>query len=774
MTDTIRQSARAQPRHRQSRRRKTSAFTVLALAAAAGIAGAAAGCHPTGTTFADQLEAAVFAALVTFVCSRASRETLLVFSAVTLVMSRSWLYIPAAAALLVAFYSVSLPHSRRRLGALVGALGVEALLRWPPIAFHGSTAAVAGAVLIPVLVSAYQRMSTAERRRAKEILTLTGTAVVVLSIPVLIAAALARTDISAGQSAAQAALGEMSNGNSALATTQLRAATAEFGNASSKLGSWWTSLANLVPVVAQQRRALAGGTVTARTLIAAAVREVPSLDYHQLNYHKGQVDLARIIAMLGPAQILDRSLFQAQARLTAIPSPWLVGPIQSRLSTFERKLGQAKASADLAVEAIPVVPSMLGSDRPRHYFVAFVTPSESRGLDGIVGAYGELTAANGHVSLTRSGPVSPDLDSALPLSGGSLTGLPDFMARYGQFSPGSYFQDVTFSPDFPTVAEVISQLYPQAGGDQIDGVLMVDPYGIAPLLSITGPIAIPGLSQPLTSKNAPEILLKGQYLTEGAISTGNTARHDLLQDALHLTFQRLVNGSLPAPRVLSRALDPSVLAGRIALWSVHPEDGPLLQALHLGDAFPKPHGGDLLAVSAQNAGANKIDAYLHQSTLDHVLFDPATGAVKATVTVSLRNDAPASGLPPIVIANPDAPGTPPGANYDWLSVYTPLALKHVTLDGASTTLSVGHELGVTVYSRWVLVPSKATTKLTLSLTGTTTPGSPYVLHLRMQPSANPVMFHATVALTNGHGSRGPQMSWTAGPSVDQSHVFQDR
>ena len=441
---------------------------------------------------------------------------------------------------------------------------------------------------------------------------------------------------------------------------------------------------------------------------------------------------------------------------------------------FDKNLGRAKSSTDLAVKAIPVLPTMLGSGQPRHYFVAFMTPAESRGLGGIVGAYGELTAENGHISLTRSGDDA-SLDDALPPNGGVLTGLSDFTARYGQFNPGTFFQDVTFSPDLPTVSKVISQLYPQAGGDRLDGVLVVDPYGLAPLLSITGPISVPGLPQPLTAKNAASILLKGQYLTQSVTSTASqAARHDLLQEALHLTFQRLTDGTLPAPQVLSRVLEPAVLAGRIGLWSAHPDEGPLLAALHLDDAFPKAKGGDLVAVSAQNAGANKLDAYLHQSTTDHVLVNPSTGAVKATVTVSLHNDAPASGLPPIVIDNPDAPGTPPGANYDWLSVYSPLAVTHVTLDGKSATLAVGRELGVNVYSLWVLVPSEKTATLTLSLAGTTRPGSTYVLHLRQQPAANPVVFQATVTATEGHGSRGPPLRWTAGPGVDQTHVFRDR
>ena len=740
---------------------------VLALAGAAGIAAAAAGCRPTGTQIVDPLYTGLFAALVTYVCSRASRETLVVFSVVAVAMSRAWLEIPATAALLIALGALLPKHSRRRVGALIGALSVETLLRWPSIAFHGSTATVAGAVLVPLFVSAYGRFSSRERRRANRMLALAGALVVVLSVPVLFATFLARTDILGGQRAAETALGEVSNGSAALATPRLRTATVDFENASSELESWWTSVTRLVPFVAQQRQALASGAATARDVVAVAARQAPSFEYQEVHYHKGQVDLRRISAMLGPAKTLERSLSTAAARLASLKSPWLVEPIQSRLRTFDADLIRAKSSTDLAVKAIPLVPDMLGAERPQHYFLAFVSPSESRGLDGIVAAYGELTAVNGHISLTVSGPVE-SLDASLPSGGGRLTGLSDFTARYGQFDPGDHFQDTTYSPDFPTVAQVISLLYPQAAGDQLDGVLMVDPYGLAPLLSITGPVIVPGLAQPLTSHNAPEILLKSQYLT----GLGQNARHDLLQFALHTTFQKLVDGSLPGPRQLSRQLEPAVLSGRIAFWSAHRIDAPLVQALHLEDAFPKANGGDLVAVTTQNAGANKIDAYLHTSIADHVTFDPSTGAEHSILRVTLSNDAPAAGLPPLVIDSPAQPGLPPGTNETWLSVYSPLSFDQVTINGAPGTMSATRELGVWAYSTYVKVAPRASVTVRVRLVGRLAPGSTFRLSVRLQPSANPV--RAQVAVTPaGPWSLGASSdaAWNLGPAVRQARVF---
>jgi len=776
VTDITEQSAERtsiEPHRSSSRRQRVSAFTVLALSAGAGVAAAAAGCRPTGTPILDPLYVALFASLVTYVCSRASREALLFFSALAVVMSRGWLEAPAIAALLIALASLFLRHSKRRVGALIGALSIETLLRWPPVAFHGSTALVGCVVLVPVSISAYRRVSASRRRFAKQVLALVGTAAVVLSIPLVVAVILTRGDIVRGQHAADAALSDVSNGSSAAATIKLRASTAAFVAASSQLGSWWTSLASVVPVVAQQRLALATGAATARDLAVVAEHVAPSLDYHELRYHQGQVDLGRISAMLRPAQTLDRALSEARAGLVPLRSPWLIGTIQSRLRLFDQSLRRATSSTHLAVRAIPLVPNMLGAQRPQHYFLAFVSPSESRGLDGIVAAYGELTAANGHISLTVSGPVE-SLNDALPKAGGSLTGSSDFLARYGQFNPGKYFQDATFSPDFPTVARVISQLYPQAGGDQVDGVLMLDPYGLARLLSITGPIKVPGFAQPLTNRNAAGILLKSQYLSESVTNAATQdVRHDVLQDALHITFQRLVSGSLPGPGVLSRGLEPAVLGGRIALWSAHPNDVPLLQALHLEDGFPKVGDGDLLAVTTQNVGANKIDAYLHTSVTDHVTFDPTTGAEHSTVGVTLTNDAPATGLPPIVIDSPSVPKLSPGTNETWLSIYSPLSFDKVTVDGTPSTLSATRELGVWAYSTYVKVASRTSVTVRISLLGRVASGSKLRISVWLQPSANPVRTRVVVTPVRpwGLAASSDPSYWKLGPAVLQERVF---
>src|SRR5690606_38125642 len=89
----------------------------------------------------------------------------------------------------------------------------------------------------------------------------------------------------------------------------------------------------------------------------------------------------------------------------------------------------------------------------------------------------------------------------------------------------------------------------------------------------------------------------------------------------------------------------------------------------------------------QNKGNNKIDSYLRRS-IDYVAtFDPSTGAVEATATITLRNDAPAFGLPLAIIGSNDQ-GLPLGTNAMFFSFYTPHLLRQASLDGEDWQVEV--------------------------------------------------------------------------------------
>jgi hypothetical protein len=659
---------------------------------------------------------------------------------------------------------------------VIGALGVQVVLRWPPEFFHGFPSLVAGVLVVACTVFAWRRSSRRIRRVAGLVAGSLAAAAVVFAIPLVVAILMIRSEAVTGEHAARSAIEDI---GSSRFSTQLATAAADIGSASRTMSGWLTAASRWIPVVSQQGRFVTDTLRSAAAATSVGAKEAPDIEYRLLGYHDGQINLTRLRAMRVPISTVDHELRISQRALVGVTSSWLLWPLGDRATSYEHLLARATRSASLAVEASKVIPAMLGGDGSRNYLVVFMTPSESRGYDGLIGSYGLLTATQGHVGLTKSGSIT-DIGDALPATGGVLTGPADFIARYGGFDPGKFPGNETYSPDLPTVSQVLAQIYPQAGGPRIDGVMALDPYGLAALLHFTGPIAVPGISTPLSQQNASQVLLTTQYTTfnVGSVTEQfdeNELRHDVLQFALHVAFDKLTTGSLPAPQALSAVLDPAVVAGRISLWSFHPDEQPLLRRLGIDGSFPRASGGDLLAVTTQNVGQNKIDAYLHKTVVDHISYDPGQGAVRSEMTVTLRNEAPSSGLPPIVIDNPGAPGLPPGVNRTWLTLYSPLSFRRMSIDGVPGSMSEGEELGVKAYSTYVDVPPDGTVTVRVILTGKVAPGPSLGVTVRVQPSANPQKISVLVAPGGswrlGGGGGGASERWILGTAMRQRRVF---
>ena len=119
---------------------------------------------------------------------------------------------------------------------------------------------------------------------------------------------------------------------------------------------------------------------------------------------------------------------------------------------------------------------------------------------------------------------------------------------------------MTASPDFDVVATEAARSTGGRLATHFDGVVYVDPYGLAALLKLTGPIRVEGLDDPLTEHDIAQFLLRDQYTTFGERSE----RFDYLAEASQATFHALTNAKLPEPRRAFAALYPAVASGRLA------------------------------------------------------------------------------------------------------------------------------------------------------------------------------------------------------------------
>ncbi len=138
---------------------------VAAVAVGAGLAAVAAGCSPTGSRFADAVASFAFGAGLTLATAKARRWSWLTLSGLAALGAQG--AEPLVAAMLAvagSLVAMALPRSRTRwLGAIVGGLSAQILLRLPDYGFSGSSAIWAAVAVAPVLVSGYARCRSRTR-----------------------------------------------------------------------------------------------------------------------------------------------------------------------------------------------------------------------------------------------------------------------------------------------------------------------------------------------------------------------------------------------------------------------------------------------------------------------------------------------------------------------------------------------------------------------------------------------------------------------------------
>jgi hypothetical protein len=727
---------------------RPSRVALAAVALASALGAVAVEAQPTANGTSDVVLAALLGALVPLAAAHAGpRPWAAALLLATFAALGPWIALGLAAGFWALHAIGRVPRPTPVAGALVGAAVVQLVLRQPGGRF-GENLLLSIAAVACLVVPAWNAVEGPAKARLRRVVLVGGGAAALALLGLVLAVVLARQDVETGTSRAQRGLAAARRGDGELAARRLESASRSFRSAQRDLDAWWAKPALLLPVVGQQARSLevlAGAGADLSLASATSARAAPLED---LTVTDGRLDLDLVRSMAGPLDDVRGALDRARAAAPAADSDWLLPPVARGVREFERSVDVATQEAATAAAAIDVLPDLLGGSGRRNYFVAFGTPAEARELGGFMGAYAILVAEDGELSLGTTGRVR-DLNRYL--EGRQLTDPSVLPASYVAMLPQRFWHNSTGVADLPAMAEAVDQLWPGQTTWALDGVLYMDPYTLAALLDLTGPIELPDLDEPLTADTAASFLLRDQY-----VEFPDDDRHDFLVDTATTVFDELTSGPLPGPAAIVDALAPSARERRLLLHSYHPEEQALFERLELDGALP-PVDGDFLSVRASNRGLNKVDAMLRRSIAYDVTVDPAAGVVHSTVTVTLENGAPADGLPSNVLRN--RLGEPAGTNSTTVAVYTPLELVEVTQDGESIPRGAIEAHDRNRFTALLDVPPGGRVTVVFELEGAIDVRNGYHLDVVPQPMVHPDQLQVRV---RGDGSWEPvgDPSWS--------------
>ena len=278
-------------------------------------------------------------------------------------------------------------------------------------------------------------------------------------------------------------------------------------------------------------------------------------------------------------------------------------PISKQISSlFGLNFSDIKDEISAAVSAGPI---LAGGDKPRRYLISFQNSAEARGTGGILGAYALIELDKGNLKILQTG-------SNASLAGMSLREIPvvmpaEFLNLYGK-NP-AILQNSNLSPHFPYGAQIWMGLWKKRYGEQLDGVIAVDPIALSYMLRATGGIQLKS-GEEITSENVVAETLKNAY---ERYEKDNDARKQYLVDIMNATAAKLTKGEYSKIK-MAKALRDGIKANRILIYSTNKDAQEKLATVKLGGDLSLEANNEYRTV-IQNIDASKLDYYLDRSVV---------------------------------------------------------------------------------------------------------------------------------------------------------------
>ena len=168
------------------------------------------------------------------------------------------------------------------------------------------------------------------------------------------------------------------------------------------------------------------------------------------------------------------------------------------------------------------------------------------------------------------------------------------------------WREVTATPDFPTAAKMMLALWAAThGGQQLDGVLSIDPPGLADILEATGPLPSTTGGQ-LTHQN----VVAGRSSDAYRLFPDKARRSEVLSDDAEAIFKALTNGA-GDDMVLGERMGHAVLGGHLKLYVTRPALQSQLETTAVASALPVT-ASPYLSVITQAGNNDKLSYYLRR------------------------------------------------------------------------------------------------------------------------------------------------------------------
>ncbi len=324
--------------------------------------------------------------------------------------------------------------------------------------------------------------------------------------------------------------------------------------------------------------------------------------------------------------VLD-DLDRASRALDKVGSPFLPDDIKEQVNTLRETVPKIEKTMNMFLDQSGVLLTMLGAEQERQYLILFQNNHEIRPTGGFIGSVGLIDVDKGVVEKI-------DVQSVYNPDGQ----LKDFIAPPDPLLPVTnrwYMRDANWFVDYPTSARKVSQFFEKEGGPTVDGVIAMTPEVVRGLLSVTGPVEVPGYDVTIDADNFWEVTQdQVSYSYDKQLNKPKQFMADLTPLLLNKIFKAPAEESLMVLKVLAEMIEQKYLL----LYFRDDDLQERLREAKWSGELPRDMKG-LLAVNNANIAGHKSDQFIEQE-IDYRMELMLNGDVDVMATIRRTHNGP--------------------------------------------------------------------------------------------------------------------------------------
>ena len=386
-------------------------------------------------------------------------------------------------------------------------------------------------------------------------------------------------------------------------------------------------------------------------------------------------------------------------------------------------------AVDAAEKVAPVLPQMLGANgQTRNYLVYAMNNVEIRACGGFGGSQGLISVTDGQMSI---GDFVPRIGLSEDEAVESVDEEDE--ALFGDHS-NLYNSGNTYSPDWPRNSQRVAALWKSQYGQDVDGVVGIDPVFLQYLLGLVGNVSLPD-GTVVDGTNAAKVLMHDVYWnypveeSDGIFASVASAAFDKILGGI---------GDVDVTKLVG-AFERGAEEGRLIAWMRNDDEQNAIKEMGIDASLPDPDdpsADPVAGVYFNNLSFSKLDWYLNADTQIGQGIKNGDGTCSYRITVTLTNimtQEEAGKLPDYVAASaPDAARDDERLN---VSLFAPTGgnITDLTVEGTQFGLGAATWHGIPFYSGTVDLHAGETTTITYTLTTSAEAGDK-PLTLRQTPT----------------------------------------